>query len=243
MSERIYESKGGGNRRLPGVVIQDNHPSNPGLPKEDPNQEDPLEEVIIASRVAIVKKEKMPAGGNNNFHRKKEEKKLEKRIHSCLVGNDEFTHAEKETLTKKFAQAEPPQDLERWLAYMNHPDSPKLDSRPKAKLRYLYAIANAPESHKSALDDLGQPKLSKAQQRAKEEEIEALAFKARRAKNKSLVRHFKHSETYDGWKCRICDDWFDLKSNTGSFALNFGDENFEKSLDHVLKKANLVRQK
>jgi phage replication O-like protein O len=207
------------------------------------SEETQEKEIIIASEAAIMRKEKTPAAGNNNFSRKKEEKKSDEAIHPCLVDVDEFTPAEKKTLTKKFAQAEPPQDLARWLAYMNRPEGPKLDSRPKAKLRYLYAIANDPESYKDALDELGYPKLTKAQQQAKEEEIKASEFRSLRDRNKNLVRNFKNGEAYDGWKCRISEDWFDLKSSKSSFSINFGDKNFEKTLDNMLKKTNLMWKK
>lgn len=198
------------------------------------NKKEQHKEVIIAQPQQIA-----PAAGNNNFSPKKPEKteKPEDPIHPCLTKTDEFTDHQKKMLTKKFAEAN--EDLAKWYAYINHPEGPgsKLTG-DNAKVKYLQAIARHPESFKDAIDNLGQPKLTKAAQEAKEAEKKRSDNVKMIDKHKKLVENFQHRQVYSGWKVEKLSDHICFR-RTGEYAphsLYFIDSTFPQQLARLLKK-------
>lgn len=202
----------------------------PANPIYNPNLHDPKEEKII---IATSQQERTPAAGNNNFSASTEKK--EKSIYPCLEACQDLSITQKRDLTTKYKDQE--EYVKKCMEYIYHEDGPEILGGPIGKLKYLKHMLNNPESYKNTLDELGHPKMTKAQQIAREVARKADEFEELRTRNKSLVDKFESGEIYNGWKCKISQDWFEFgkKADRKNLSINFGDADFSKNLKHVLK--------
>ncbi len=180
------------------------------------------------------------AAGNNNFYTGKL-KKQEKKVYQCLEECQDFSITQKRVLTAKYKDE---QCVKKCMEFIYHKDGPEILGGPIAKLKYLKHMLNNPESYKDTLDELGQPKLTKAQQQAKDDEIKASEFKALRERNKKRVHGFKSGVSYNGWVCKISDDWFEMrkKSDNTQYMINFGDKDFDRILKNVAHKLKIIEE-
>ena len=125
------------------------------------------------------------------------------------------------------------------MEYIYHEDGPEILGGPdrKAQASGKHMLNNAESYTNTLRNELGHPKMTKAQQIAREVARKADEFEELRIRNKSLVDKFESGEIYNGWKCKISQDWFEFgkKAERKNLAINFGDADFSKNLKHVLK--------
>lgn len=123
MSERIYESKGGGNLRLPGVVIQDYQGGNRRLHKQDPNEEEPKRTTTEQkNRNAVV------FSNRDMEERQTKKKKEEPKIYPILFHVD-ILDTEKYKLTLDFTEEQ-----------VTHAVNWTIEESKKKKIRCLIAM-------------------------------------------------------------------------------------------------------
>ena len=199
---------------------------------------------IVASEAAIREdktpavgnnEEKTPAAGNNNLSAHGKEKKSEK-IYPCLIEFGVPGHT-KRTITDRYTEAEVCQALK----IFTHEASIYAGKGEEETARILQHALKHPGSYKKMADNLGQPKLTKEQQGAKEEEIRASHLKSSIEKNKELVQKFRSGEIYGEWKCRIREDSieFEGKGFRNVFRVYFNSKTFVEDLKNALQKMQL----
>lgn len=184
-------------------------------------------------RVIIAETAKPPAAGNNNLSKKKQ---AEKKIHPCLKDLD-LPLRTKEAITEQY----PEEHVLYTCKLLTHPDS-KYFGKPGTKIAGLIQDAlEDPGRYKEYIDSLGQPKLTKAQERAKEEEIKRSDNNKLIEENKELVERFENRQTYNGWKVVKYADHISF-SRPGAYAphlLYYIDSTFTQQLMRLLKKLGI----
>jgi hypothetical protein len=191
-------------------------------------------------RVIIAEPEQTPAAGNNNLSKKKQ---AEKKIYPCLKDVD-LPKRTKESISAEHSEAA----VVYATKLLTHPDS-KYHGKPGSQVAGLIQDAlEDPGRYKDYIDNLGQPKLTKAQERAKEAELEASDKESKRQIREKAVKEavsgFKDKQTYNGYRCvnrngaisfypPITDD---PNSKFPSGTIDFQETDFVQKLHKLLKK-------